>query len=173
MAEEKKAFVAYVDWESQFDLLSDEEAGKLIKHIFSYVKDREKTISAGCRFIDMAFSSIKTDLDRELDKCNYGSSHWNWKGGTTDKNRKIRNSALQLDWRIQVFERDNYTCQHCNKKGGDLNAHHIKSFANHPHLRTVLENGITLCKKCHIQEHKILRNEQKIRLYMVSKGLHF
>ena len=159
MAQEKKAFVVYVDWESQFNLLSDEEAGKLIKHIFSYVSDRKNTKSSGCRFVDMAFASIKSDLDKELDKCNYGESHWYWKGGSTDKNKAIRNSSLILDWRVQVFERDNYTCQHCLQKGGELNAHHIKSFAHHPNLRTVLENGITLCKKCHIKEHKRLRNE--------------
>lgn len=68
MAEEKKAFVAYVDWESQFDLLSDEEAGKLIKHIFSYVNDRDPEFEKSERLLLMAFEPIKKQLKRDLKK---------------------------------------------------------------------------------------------------------
>lgn len=59
-----------------------------------------------------------------------------------------------------LFKRDNYTCQHCNKKGGELNAHHIKTFAKFPELRFDVNNGLTLCKNYHINLHKNLRNER-------------
>jgi hypothetical protein len=39
MAENKKAFVAYCDWLESFEELTDEEAGKLAKHLFRYVND--------------------------------------------------------------------------------------------------------------------------------------
>jgi len=39
MAENKKAVIVYADWIEQFEALNDEEAGKLIKHIFRYVND--------------------------------------------------------------------------------------------------------------------------------------
>ena len=52
-------------------------------------------------------------------------------------------------WRKAVFERDSYTCQVCQKVGGYLEAHHIKSWAKYPKLRYKINNGITLCKKCH------------------------
>lgn len=68
MAEEKKAFVAYVDWESQFNLLSDEEAGKLIKHIFSYVNDKNPEFEPSERLLIMAFEPIKKQLKRDLKK---------------------------------------------------------------------------------------------------------
>lgn len=68
MAQEKKAFVVYADWESQFDLLSDEEAGKLIKHIFSYVNDKDPEFSKDERLLTMAFEPIKKQLKRDLKK---------------------------------------------------------------------------------------------------------
>lgn len=68
MAEDKKAFVVYVDWESQFDLLSDEEAGKLIKHIFSYVNDKNPEFEPTERLLTMAFEPIKKQLKRDLKK---------------------------------------------------------------------------------------------------------
>ena len=70
-----------------------------------------------------------------------------------DSNQQ-RNSQHYKEWRTSVFERDNYTCQHCNQRGGKLNAHHIKSFKNYPKLRLVVENGITLCLECHKKEHR-------------------
>lgn len=78
-----------------------------------------------------------------------GEKHWNWKGGKTGKNEALRKSADYKNWRIAVFERDFYTCQLCNKKGGLLHADHIKPFAYYPELRFSVENGRTLCKKCH------------------------
>ena len=39
MAINKKSFVAYCDWIESFEELSNEEAGKLVKHLFRYVND--------------------------------------------------------------------------------------------------------------------------------------
>jgi len=78
-----------------------------------------------------------------------GENHHNWKGGITDENRKIRTSIEYKNWRISVFERDDYTCQVCKIRGGTLNADHIKPFCLYPDLRLSLENGRTLCKDCH------------------------
>lgn len=60
-----------------------------------------------------------------------------------------RRSRAYDKWRLAVFERDNYTCVSCDKVGGRLHAHHIKSYDDYPELRLVVSNGSTLCPPCH------------------------
>jgi 5-methylcytosine-specific restriction endonuclease McrA len=73
--------------------------------------------------------------------------------GLTPINKSIRNHLV--DWRKEIYKRDDYTCQLCYVKGGNLNAHHIKSFAKYPDERFNINNGITLCIKCHKWVHHI------------------
>jgi len=72
-----------------------------------------------------------------------------WRGGISKINKDIRHSLEYRIWREAVFERDNYTCQNCKKRGGYLEADHIKPFSLYIELRFVVSNGRTLCKKCH------------------------
>ena len=60
-------------------------------------------------------------------------------------------------WRIDCLERDNWQCQHCDSTN-KLNIHHIGSYKTHPKLRTEVDNGITLCRKCHTKEHRRVRS---------------
>ena len=62
----KKSFLLYLDQQDLFNKLPDEAAGKLIKHIFSYVNCENPTTDD--LLIDVAFSSIKQSLKRDLDK---------------------------------------------------------------------------------------------------------
>ena len=88
-----------------------------------------------------------------------GDSNPNWKGGITPISKKIRQSLTMRQWREDVFKRDNWTCQKCGKrsKAGAyvrIEAHHVKPFAVFPNLRMCVDNGLTLCKKCHSLEPK-------------------
>lgn len=66
MAQGKKSFIAYSDWYGTFKSLPDEIAGKLIKHIFSYVNDENP--STDDYIINALFEQIKSTLKRDLVK---------------------------------------------------------------------------------------------------------
>jgi hypothetical protein len=66
MAAGKKSFVLYSDQKELFESLPDEQAGKLIKHIFKYVND-ENPISEDA-LVNLAFISVKASLKRDLQK---------------------------------------------------------------------------------------------------------
>lgn len=88
-------------------------------------------------------------------KYNTGENNGNWKGGVCSESILQRSSKENKKWRISVFERDDFTCQICgDNRGGNLNAHHIKRWCDYPELRFNIDNGITLCKDCHIIIHK-------------------
>ena len=66
MAKDKKAIIVYSDWIDLFVALTDEEAGKLIKHFFKYVNDENPV--ATDRIIELSFIQIKNALKRDLNK---------------------------------------------------------------------------------------------------------
>jgi uncharacterized phage protein (TIGR02220 family) len=63
MAVGKKKIIVYTDWITQFKDLTDEEAGKLIKHFFEYVNDLNPKSD---RLIELLFNPIKATLKRDL-----------------------------------------------------------------------------------------------------------
>jgi len=90
-----------------------------------------------------------------------GENHWNWKGGITEINRKLRRSKEYKEWQKAVFKRDRWTCQICGYKGHDLVAHHILPFSEYPELRFDPDNGITLCRRCHKKLHYDIGEETR------------
>ena len=82
-----------------------------------------------------------------------GETHWhwrlsikgkdapNWRGGLTIQNELERHCLEYRLWREAVFKRDNFTCTGCDdKRGGNLNADHIKPWALYPELRYAIDN---------------------------------
>ena len=115
-------------------------------------------------YVVLAYFSFDITLNERYKLVEKGSTNYislvsceDYKYEVVDTKKKYRDDANYKIWRTNVFKRDFYTCQHCSVKGGKINAHHIKPYKNHIELRTVLENGITLCYECHIKEHKRLR----------------
>jgi hypothetical protein len=89
------------------------------------------------------------ELRRKMSERQKGEKGSNWQGGIAPMNNAERHTIEIKLWREAVYARDNWTCQHCFKRGTKLNAHHIKQFSKYPELRTAIDNGQTLCVKCH------------------------
>lgn len=93
-----------------------------------------------------------------------GEKHPSWKGGITPEHEKIRKSNDYKLWRNACLKRDNYICQDCGKRGGNLEVHHIKSFWEYKLLRLDIKNGITYCVDCH-KKNDIKRGGKVNELY--------
>ena len=77
--------------------------------------------------------------------------------------RGIRLLSQYKEWRLNVYHRDAFTCQHCFVIGGQLNADHIVALADLMRTNRItsiteaincvslwnISNGQTLCVECH------------------------
>lgn len=156
------------------NVLSQKHKNKISKSRLKGIKERTIVIS-DYQLKNLELGRVKTVNRKKFcqycgDKFNYnnkkqtfcskecfylfmrGSNNPNWKGGFFLE-RRPRESIEYKEWRNQVYERDNYTCQVCNVKGGKLVAHHIKSWSKYPDLRYEKSNGLTLCEECHKKTH--------------------
>ena len=134
--------------------MSDAKKGKPVnpKLIEGSVKDHKvKPLSLEHRK-KIGESNKKTWTPERIKKAsedNKGDKSSNWKGGVSPLYRRIRRSLEWREWRESVFSRDDWTCQDCGKRGGVLEPHHIKPFAEYPDDRFDIKNGITYCVDCH------------------------
>ena len=64
MAKDKKSFLLYCDYIETFEDLDDDEAGRLIKHIFRYVNDLNP--EAPDKLTKVSFNQIRLQLKRDL-----------------------------------------------------------------------------------------------------------
>ena len=103
----------------------------------------------------------------ELSRKRTGKNHPNWNNGLTKderlENKNRRYCPRNTKWRKKVMIRDNYTCQCCGQIGKYLQVHHIYSYHCHKGLRYVTSNGVTLCKNCHKEFHKIYTRNNNTR----------
>lgn len=117
---------------------------------------RRIRIDKNCKICGVTFS-VRPSEDRKYSTCSkecylaakQKEKNGNWKGGITEDRQCQSATARYKEWRISVFERDNYTCIDCGQHGGDLEADHIKPWAYFPELRFELANGAARCIPCH------------------------
>jgi len=101
------------------------------------------------------------EYKKKLSLSRMGDKNPNYIYGGTTKRRSKGNKSTRW-WRVAVFERDDFTCQECGKRGGSLNAHHIQYWALYPKLRFIVRNGVTLCVGCHKYVHWVERLNTKL-----------
>ncbi len=172
----------------------------LEKHTFKYVK--QYFLDNNCKLLEIDYKNIDTSMRYQCDcgtiskitfyhfkngqrckKCSIkkrsGENHCNYNPNLTDEDREANksrtNNFLYQRWRKKVYKRDNYICQKCNNKGGQLNAHHIESWASNKKIRLSKSNGITFCEKHHKQFHKkygkINNNRQQLNEFLKTTVL--
>ena len=101
-----------------------------------------------------------------------GKNSPNWKGGV-EYSRVERATHEYNNWRKNVFTRDHFICQWCGDKNVskhkvELNAHHIKNWKDNPDDRYDVDNGITLCQKCHNRFHSIYGKHNNTKTQLES-----
>ena|SRR3990167_5607926 len=106
---------------------------------------------------------LSEETKRKISESHKGENAYQW---IQDRNKlkkfsddvKDRRSYASIDWRKQVWERDNFKCRIFNKDcDGRIEAHHILRWSDYPELRYEVKNGITLCHT----HHPIKKQEEK------------
>lgn len=96
------------------------------------------------------------DVSKHLPKDNSGKNNPSWKGGITPNTIKERRRFVK-EIGVFILKRDNYTCQLCKKRGGELQVDHIQPWSEYVELRFDINNCRTLCRSCH---YKITFNRE-------------
>lgn len=73
--------------------------------------------------------------------------------------------------RLEVFERDQFTCQYCESTTKTLNVHHIEYQQGCQPLEYELDMLVTLCEECHEKEEFLKNFTQSGINYLVSIGM--
>ena len=58
-------------------------------------------------------------------------------------------------WAQEVKVRDGFQCQICSQRGVYLESHHMNSWDIYVSERYDLNNGVSLCKRCHQRFHDL------------------
>lgn len=124
---------------NKYELVKCDFCGKEFEKLKCYTKDKTHLYCSNeCRWNGFSkFYSGENSPEYNHDK-------------PLEERLKDRKYIEYYEWRKQVYEKDNYTCQCCgDNKGGNLVAHHILNYSEHDNLKIDINNGITLCKNCH------------------------
>lgn len=141
-------------------IFSEESKLKISRALKGKPKSKEHKLKLKNRVITDEWRQRKS----ESAKGKYGFNASNWQGGKVTLSKLIRNSLPYRQWRDDVFTRDDFICQICGIKGGELNADHIKPFSvilDEYNITTFeqallcaelwnINNGRTLCRPCHL-----------------------
>ncbi len=99
-----------------------------------------------------------------LSDCKSGPRNPQWKGGITRRSVELRN-RISDTLRREIYERDDFTCRLCGKRGGKLTLHHIVPVWQNEDLVADKRNLITACAQCH---HKMNGHEHEYADYFNS-----
>ena len=125
------------------------------KKNYKAAKVREKNPATGTTW------KQTDEAKKKISEGKKGDKNPAWNPELTNEERKDRRNIKCPDnvrWAFEVKKRDRFECQICfiNKK---LASHHIEAFAQHVDKRLDVDNGICLCKTCHLSFHRTYGNK--------------
>ena len=124
MADDKKSFLLYCDLIHTVTKIPNEQAGKLFKHVLSYVNDEDPETDDV--IVDLVFEPIKRQLKRDLDKY--------------EKRRQKNSESARLRWDANASSRipKNANASSRNAKDADTDTD--------TEIDTVTDNDISIYK---------------------------
>lgn len=148
------------------------QCGKLFK-VFRYLQNIQKHCSQTCAGV-----LSRTRVEKECRNCGKrffkAASQFNYFKGAgrycsrpcvraglakiavdkpiSDRYGRTKRKA-DKEWKREVRERDQFTCQRCGKVDPYIHAHHVATRARRPDLKHDVSNGKCLCGSCHQWVH--------------------
>lgn len=126
-------------------------------------KNSKTKIKIKCNICGHSWSVLPDNFINKRSSCRkcyeksiIGEDHPRWNPELTKKDRNGERTKTKAyrNWIKKVFRRDNYTCQICGDNISNfLSPHHLNGYDNFKNQRTDVNNGITLCRKCHKEFH--------------------
>lgn len=165
MAENKKSFLMYCDWEAIFEQLDDTEAGILIKHIFKYTNDRNPSLTD--RMLNIAFEPIKIQLKRDLkkwesekDKKSDGGKLGNLKKWHPDLYIQVIEKQLNIDKAIAISKKRKLSHTDTNR---EIPSHSLAQLA----VNVNVNDNVTVNDNVNVKDNnKIeLTLEEKLKIH--------
>jgi len=139
-----------------------------------HAKGQRNQITKKCKICEALFS-VRVSEAKKFSTCGREcylkakskENNGNWQGGIGNPRVAELSTKRYKDWRDAVYARDNYTCVDCGKRGGDIEADHIKPWAYFVDLRYDLDNGATRCKPCHRKRTALVFGWKRL---LISEG---
>lgn len=100
------------------------------------------------------------------------TGRWNNDLSVEDReNIRSKNPAYRI-WQISILKLYDFKCVQCgDSRGGNLNAHHIENYSSNKEKRLDINNGVCLCKSCHIKFHKLFgfknNNREQLEVFLI------
>jgi hypothetical protein len=138
------------------------ECGKIVEVQGNHLVSNH-TKSCGCWHEELSTKRII-----EVGKSQFGKNNPAYNPNLTQEDRINRRKIFGYkEWSKSILVRDKYICQRCGINGS-VNAHHLDGYNWCKEKRLNIDNGITLCIKCHKEFHKIYGKKNNTKLQYES-----
>lgn len=115
------------------------------------MRSRSEALVGKPKSIEHRMATSRVRIERGLAK---GERNPNWKGGISSETEKriaaIKRNPKYKAWRKAVVSVG--YCKSCGSKTG-LQAHHVLPKSKFPNLIHDIDNGVCLCRSCHVRLH--------------------